>query len=276
MPVIRIHDRGDTRLADYRAVSDPDEAVRRGLFVAEGRLVVRRLLTSSPFPTRSVLVTEPALAALEDVLTLHPKVPVFVVTQDVMNGITGFNIHRGCLAIGERPAPPAWQAVVEQIRHRRTEVSSPNVVVCLERVANADNVGGVFRSAAAFGAGGVLLDPVSIDPLYRKAIRTSMGASLQVPFARAEPWPAALGELRRLGFAVVAMTPAPGAASLRDLVPTVAGRHVAIVLGHEGEGLTAEALAACEFHARIPISGDVDSLNVAVAAAIATYEITGM
>jgi tRNA G18 (ribose-2'-O)-methylase SpoU len=99
-----------------------------------------------------------------------------------------------------------------------------------------------------------------------------MGAALQVPFARAEPWPGALTELRRLGFAVVAMTPSPGAPSLRQSVDAMAGSPVAIVLGHEGEGLTAEALAACEFHARIPMSREVDSLNVATAAAIALYE----
>jgi tRNA G18 (ribose-2'-O)-methylase SpoU len=148
-------------------------------------------------------------------------------------------------------------------------------VVCLERVANADNVGGVFRSAAAFGASAVLIDPVSTDPLYRKAIRTSMGAALQVPFARAEPWPGVLRDLRGLGFAVIAMTPAPSAPSLQEVVAAMAGRKVAVVLGHEGDGLTAGARAACELQARIPIEGDVDSLNVAAAAAIALYEFAG-
>jgi tRNA G18 (ribose-2'-O)-methylase SpoU len=140
-------------------------------------------------------------------------------------------------------------------------------------VANADNVGGVFRSAAAFGATAVLLDPDSTDPLYRKAIRTSMGAALQVPFARAEPWPGALSTLRERGFAVVALTPATGSRPLREVVDTVVPRSVAVVLGHEGEGLTDGTLAACEFHARIPISPGVDSLNVAAAAGIALYEV---
>ena len=271
MAVIRIDDAGDERLRAYRGVSDPDLAARNGLFVAEGRLVVRRLLEAGRFATRSVLVTAPALAALEDALALQPEVPVLVVTQDVMNSITGFNIHRGCLAIGERPAPTRWQDVAGQIPKPKAQIA--NVLVGLERVANADNVGGVFRSAAAFGAGGVLLDRVTTDPLYRKAIRTSMGAALQVPFARAEHWPGVLRELRALRYAVVGMTPVPAAASLREVVQAIAGRNVAIVLGHEGEGLTAEALAACELHARIPISGNVDSLNVAAAAAIALYEL---
>ena len=263
MPVIRIGDSGDARLGDYRGVSDPEMATRNGLFIAEGRLVVRRLLAESRLATRSVLVTEPALAALADALEARPALPVYLAPQAVMNEMAGFNIHRGCLAIGERPAPARWRDVVGE------------VIVVLERVANADNVGGVFRSAAAFGAGAVLLDPVSTDPLYRKAIRTSMGATLQVPFARAEPWPGALGDLRGLGFAVIAMTPAPSAPSLRDVLAAVAGRKVAVVLGHEGDGLTAGALAACELQARIPIEGDVDSLNVAAAAAIALYEFAG-
>ena len=244
-------------------MSDPDLAARGGLFIAEGRLVVRRLLTASRFAARSVLVTEPALAALRDVLDARPALPVFVVPQDVVNGITGFNIHRGCLALGERSEPARWQHVVDGARH----------IVCLERVANADNVGGIFRNAHAFGTQAVLLDGVSTDPLYRKAIRTSMGATLQLPFARAEPWPHTLTELRRLGFALIATTPADSAMALADAAKTVAGRPTALVFGHEGDGLARETLAACELHARIPISSDVDSLNVATAAAIALYEL---
>jgi tRNA G18 (ribose-2'-O)-methylase SpoU len=269
--LIRIDDAADPRLADYRGVSDPDLAERNDLFIAEGRLVVRRLLVGSRLATRSVLVTEPALAALTDALEARAAVPVYVAPQAVMNEIAGFDIHRGCLAIGERPAPTGWQDVVDQIPNPKSPL--PTVIVALERVANADNVGGVFRSAAAFGASGVLLDPVSTDPLYRKAIRTSMGAALQVPFARAEPWPQVLRDLRGRGFAVIAMTPAPSASSLREVAAALAGRKVAVVLGHEGDGLTAAALAACELQARIPIEGDVDSLNVAAAAAIALYEL---
>jgi len=272
VPIIRIDDAGDECLADYRGVSDPDLALRSGLFIAEGRLVVRRLLAESRFATRSVLVTEPSLAALADVLEPRSALPVFLASQAVMNEMAGFDIHRGCLAIGERAMPTRWQELAA-ITHHKSHIT--NVVMCLERVANADNVGGVFRCAAAFGAGAVLLDPVSTDPLYRKAIRTSMGAALQVPFARAEPWPEALRELRGLGFAAIAMTPAPAAPSLREVVAAVAGRRVAIVLGHEGDGLTAGALAACELQARIPIEGDVDSLNVAATAAIALYEFAG-
>jgi tRNA G18 (ribose-2'-O)-methylase SpoU len=277
VPIIRTDDPADLRLADYRGVSDADLAARQGIFIAEGRLVVRRLLASSIFVTRSVLVTEPAFASLADTLARRPGVPVLLVRQEVMNAIAGFDIHRGCLAIGERPVHARWQDVATQLPTPKSQLPTPdsqlsNVIVVLERVANPDNVGGVFRSAAAFGAGAVLLDPFTVDPLYRKAIRTSMGAALQVPFARAEPWPGALTELRQLGFAVVAMTPAPAAPPLRQSIDAVTGRPIAIALGHEGEGLTAEALAACELQARIPMSREVDSLNVATAAAIALYE----
>jgi tRNA G18 (ribose-2'-O)-methylase SpoU len=187
-----------------------------------------------------------------------------------MNTIAGFNIHRGCLAIGERPSPTRWQDLGGELPTSNSQL--PKVFVALERVANADNVGGVFRSASAFGAAAVLLDPATTDPLYRKAIRTSMGATFQVPFARAEPWPAALTELRNRGVAVIAMTPAPAARPLDQAIAAVGRRPAAIVLGHEGDGLTAEATSACELHARIPISSAVDSLNVATAAAIALYE----
>ena len=262
MPFVTIVNPADHRLDDYRNIPDGDLVARRGIFVAEGRMVVRRLLTESPFATRSVMVTETARASLEDLFTARPDVPVFVVPQAVVNMVTGVHIHRGCLALGERPAaaPFRLQAV-------------GTLVVALERIANADNVGGVFRSALAFGAGAVLLDPISTDPLYRKAIRTSMGATMTVPFARV-PWPDTLTELRQQDFAVIAMTPAADAVPLRDCALRLAGRRVALVLGHEGDGLTPAALEACEYRVRIPMGAGVDSLNVATAAAIAMYEFS--
>lgn len=263
MPFVTVDDPRDTRLDDYRNVPDAELVERRGLFVAEGRLVVRRLLAESPLATRSVMVTGTARALLDTVFATRPELPVYVVPQALMNGITGFNIHRGCLAIGERPRPGHWRDVT----------SGATTIVVLERVANADNIGGVFRNAEAFGAGAVLLDPVSTDPLYRKAIRTSMGAALLVPFARADPWPSALHALRGAGFALVAMTLSVTAATLRECAVELRGRRLAIVLGHEGDGLSAAALDACDYHARIPMASGVDSLNVSSAAAIALYEL---
>ncbi len=255
----------DPRIADYRNIPDPQLVRDRGLFIAEGRLVVRRLLTESTLTAKSVLVTEPARQALSDALESRPDVQVFVGTPAVINGITGFNVHRGCLAVGERPEAREWQELARGAR----------LVVLLERVANADNVGAVFRNAAAFGADAVLLDEATTDPLYRKAIRTSMGAALVMPFGRIASVPDVLDELHEAGFATVAMTPSPSALPLPSVVEASAGRPVAIVLGHEGEGLTGTTLEACEFHARIPTSSDVDSINVATASAVALYEFNG-
>jgi tRNA G18 (ribose-2'-O)-methylase SpoU len=264
MAVIVVEAPTDPRLSDFRNVPDPELLRERGIFVAEGRLVVRRLLTESPYATRSVMVTEPAHAALADVLSGRTDLPVYVVSPAAMKEVSGFNIHRGCLAIGERPPLLRWQDAVARAR----------TVVALERVAHADNVGGIFRNAAAFGADAVLLDAATTDPLYRKAIRTSMGATLVVPFARVGSLAEMISRLTRNGFATVALTPASSATALARVANDVRAKPLVLVLGQEGEGLLEETLRACEFQARIPISTTVDSLNVASAAAIALHEFT--
>jgi tRNA G18 (ribose-2'-O)-methylase SpoU len=264
MIVTRLDDQNDILLADYRNVPDPDLVARRGLFVAEGRLVVRRLLTQRRVKARSVMVTEAAFAALEDVFTTHADLPVFVVGQHVMNTINGFNMHRGCLALGERPSPLDWREIASRARR----------LAVLEAIGNVDNIGSLFRNAAAFGADAILLGPSCADPFYRKAIRTAMGAVFSIPFATVDEWPGGLAALRTRGYATVGMTPAGDAAMLCDVAVAVAGRPWAMVLGHEGDGLTAAALDACEFRARIPMATGVDSLNVATAAAIGFYELT--
>jgi tRNA G18 (ribose-2'-O)-methylase SpoU len=181
-----------------------------------------------------------------------------------MNGVTGFNIHRGCLALGERGAAGDVTVLARDARR----------LVVLEQVANADNVGGVFRNAAAFAADGVILDPRSTDPLYRKAIRTSVGAALHVPFARAADWPSALEEIRNAGMILIGLTPSPDAERIGRVAERLDGTRAALLLGHEGDGLTEAALASCDIRARIPMEGAAaDSLNVATAAAIALYEL---
>jgi tRNA G18 (ribose-2'-O)-methylase SpoU len=260
--IIAVADPRDPRLADYRNIPDVALVEQRGIFVAEGRLVVRRLLSDSHFPTRSVMVTEPALASVLSVVDSHPHTPVYVVPQAVMNDIAGFDVHRGCLAIGERSAPHDRLALARTARR----------LVILERIGDPDNVGSAFRNAAAFGVEAVLLDPATADPLYRKAIRTSMGATLRIPFARVPEWPDALRELDRDGIAVIALTPSSSAPCLRTVAAQLSNRRVALVLGHEGEGLTKPALDACALHARIPMAGGTDSVNVATAGAIAMYE----
>ena len=263
MPIIRVEDPDDPRIAAYRNVPDPDLLIKNGLFVAEGRLVVRRLIDGRGFSVRSVMVNDAALVPLRESLAAHHELPVYLVPQAVMNTITGFNIHRGCLAIAERPRPREWRAAIAGARR----------VIALERIANADNVGSVFRSAAAFGIDAVLLERTCTDPLYRKAIRTSMGAALTMPYAEAEPWPEVLRELGRNGWVVIGMTPSVTALPMRPLALTLSDRPVAVVVGNEGEGLSDDALDACTHRARIPTTSSVDSLNVATAAAIALYDL---
>ena len=251
----------DPRLDDYRNVPDPELLRARGIFVAEGRLVVRRLLESSRFRARSVLLTPAAHEALADAVEPFPELPVYVVTQDTMNEVIGFDVHRGCLAVGERPAAWSWMKLARDAK----------LLVVLERVSNADNVGGIFRSAEAFGADAVLLGPACADPLYRKAIRTSMGAALRVPFAVVPNWPEDLAGLRAAGFRLLALTPAPDAMPVRD-VPRAGP--IAILVGHEGDGLSADAIAAADLRVRIVMAAGTDSLNAATAAAIALYELS--
>jgi tRNA G18 (ribose-2'-O)-methylase SpoU len=264
MPRIDVDDLADPRIAEYRNVTDPARLREHGLFVAEGRLVVRTLLAESPLRTRSVLVTRNALESLEDVLASRDDLPVLVVPQALMNGIVGFNIHRGCLALGERPAEGSLDALME---------NRPSRVVVMEHVSNADNVGGIFRCAAAFGAA-VIAGEGCCDPLYRKAIRTSMGAALRTPFAPADEWPEALERLRDAGYLVVALTPS-GAEDLNEAAGEIrASRRMALLAGGEGTGLTSEALGAADRRVRIGIRPEVDSLNVAVAVGIALHALT--
>jgi tRNA G18 (ribose-2'-O)-methylase SpoU len=276
VPFIPIDDPADPRLEDYRNVPDPELIEQRGIFIAEGRFVVARLLEGTRFAARSALVTDAARRAMDGVFDARAELPVYVVPPWIINAVTGFNIHRGCLAIGERAMEASWQTLAAGARR----------LVVVERVANADNVGGIFRNAAAFGADAVLLESSCTDPLYRKAIRTSMGAALQVPFARMAPWPGALHALRgeplwsasravkaRAACSLVALTPA-GTATLAEAAAALPrDQPLAIVLGHEGDGLTAGALEACDVHARIPMAPGVDSLNVATTCAIALYAL---
>jgi tRNA G18 (ribose-2'-O)-methylase SpoU len=248
----------DPRVAAYRHIAEPDRLLDLGVFVVEGRLVVRRLIDLRHWEIESILLTQNAADSLADVLP-NNTAPVYLVDQAVMNGVAGFNIHRGCLALVKRPPAPSLDRIAAGPLSR---------VLVLEGVNNPDNVGGLFRSAAAFGIELVVLGPNTGDPLYRKAIRTSMGGTLSVPFARAPQWPGAIRDLRTDGFTVVALTPSLRAAPIEEV-----WRHakLALMVGAEGEGLTEAAMAAATLRARIPIAADVDSLNVTTAASIAMY-----
>jgi tRNA G18 (ribose-2'-O)-methylase SpoU len=264
MPLIHLDGPADPRIARYRSVSDAELLRRHGLFVAEGRLVVRRVIDAR-FALHSVLLNETNYRALSDALAaVSPEVPVFVCDTHDFQDITGFHLHRGCLALVERPATtPAC----EILRKAHT-------LVVLEGATNADNVGGVFRNAAAFGVDGVLLSPTCCDPFYRKAIRTSMGATIRVPFARIGDWPGGLADVRATGFTLVALTPRRSSKTLDEFAGLQRRARVALLLGTEGDGLSEAAMSAADVSIRIPISESVDSLNLAVACGIALSRLS--
>ena len=246
----------DPRICEYAHVGDHDWLRAHGLFVAEGRLVLRRLLESGRFPVHSILLTP---AALQDLgAAIDVEAPVFVAAAPVLNEITGIDFHRGCLALARRPDRDRTAA----------RLTGARLLLALEGVGNPDNVGGLFRVAAAFGVEGVLLDPTTGDPFYRKAVRTSMGAVFKIPFERADPWPSGLDEYKRAGLTVVALTPRPVARPVAGLADGPDTPKI-LMVGAEGAGLTDRALDAADLLVRIPISPAVDSLNVVVAAGIA-------
>lgn len=252
-------------LDDYRALNDPArrrQVERRGgYFVVEGLLALEALLTS-PYPVRSVLADEQRarrVAAL-----VGGSAPVIVRPRHEVASVAGFDFHRGVLAAADRLPLPAVADLVARAR----------LVVVVEGLGDHENVGALFRNAAAFGADAVLLDPTTADPLYRRSVRVSLGHVLRVPWTRLAPWPAGLRQLRDRGIAVLALTPDPGAEPIDDVVaPALPPGPVALVVGAEGPGLTGAALTAADRRVRIPIAAGVDSLNVATAAAIALHRL---
>ena len=255
----RIERADDPRLEHYAHVGDHAWLRAHGLFVAEGRLLARRLAAAWPASVASILVSPAAVHALID--AAPETTPVYVAEPRILEQLTGFDFHRGCLAIGRRPHPVEPGALHGARR-----------LLALEGVANPDNIGGLFRIAAAFGVEGVLLDPTAADPLYRKAIRTSMGSVFAVPFARMTGWPSGLAGFVDSGFTAVALT-AKGSVRVADFAHVHEGP-VILMLGSEGRGLTDAALALATHRVRIPIDDAVDSLNVTVAAGIALAMLT--
>ena len=263
MPVIRIEQVDDPRLDDYRRVTDAELLRRRNRFVAEGRLVVGRLLEAG-HRVESMLLNDASLRALEPLISQLPSdVPIYNCQTAEFAAITGFNLHRGCLALAERPQP----------RDVRDVVRDADRMLVLEAVTDANNVGSAFRNAAAFGAN-VILSETCCDPLYRKAIRTSMGAVLRTPYARINNWPDELTTLKTEGFTIVALTLRADAIELASHPRGIARQKLAIVVGSEGPGLSAAAESIADVCVRIPIRASVDSLNLATAIGIALYYFT--
>ena len=259
MPLVYITNPQDPRIADYRAVSEPDLARLRGVFIAEGRFVVQRLIEDGRCRVRSVLLNASSHRALEPILAaLAADTPVYLAAAADFPAMTGFDIHRGCLALAERPAETPLPRLLLSAR----------TLVVLEGVGNVDNVGGVFRNAAAFGVDAVLLSPTCADPLYRKAIRTSMAATFRIPFARLAGWPAVLGEIRRAGFSLIALTPRARSVSIDAFACEARPARLALLVGAEGPGLSEAAIAQADHCVRVPMASSVDSLNLAVATGI--------
>ena len=260
--IVPIADPDDPRIEAYRDIRERDLVGRQGLFVAEGKVVLEKLLASARFAANSLLIAEHRLASLADLLALVPEeVPVFAAAQPVLDRIAGFPLHRGIIAVGRRVDAPDADALLTGLPERAT-------VLVPSAIANHDNMGAIFRNAAAFGADAIICDETCCDPLYRKAIRVSVGAALLVPFAKLGRGDDVLALLNRHGFETVALSPS-GATLLTELVP---GPRTAVIIGAEGPGL-APALLAQAKSVRIPMATGFDSLNVATTSGIVLHHI---
>jgi tRNA G18 (ribose-2'-O)-methylase SpoU len=260
--IIPIDDRFDPRLEPYRDVRERDLVGRAGLFLAEGKVVIEKVLDSPRFRLESVLVAAHRFDSLADMLArLDPATPVFAAAQDVLDAIAGFPLHRGLVAVGRRVDLPDAEHLLAAVPERAT-------VLILSGIANHDNMGGIFRNAAAFGVQAVLLDHSCCDPLYRKAIRVSVGAILLVPFARLPRDTDVLALIGAHRLRPIALGPA-GKVTLYDLAP--ADRN-AVLLGAEGPGLPADLLNRAT-SVRIPMQAGFDSLNVATTSGIVLHHL---
>ncbi|WP_341992789.1 RNA methyltransferase [Azorhizobium sp. AG788] len=261
-----ITDPDDPRIAEYRDVRERDLVGRRGLFMAEGEVVLRLLAGRGGAGTAgalvSVLVSEASAPRIADALALlPPQVEIYVAGQKVMDRIVGFPIHRGILAVGRARAPMEVPDLLAGLKPRA-------LVVAVIGLANHDNMGGIFRNAAAFGADAVVLDASCCDPLYRKAIRVSVGASLIVPTAWSSNAPTMLGALADAGFALLSLSPS----GAQDLATLARPPRVAAIFGTEGPGLPPQVLAATQTVA-IPMAPGFDSLNVATTSGIVLHHL---
>jgi tRNA G18 (ribose-2'-O)-methylase SpoU len=264
---LAVTDSGDPRLADY--VRLREVSLRRhleaeqGLFIAEGAKVIRRAIEAGYQP-RSFLLAEHWLDGLYDVFTRWPAVPVYVVTEDLAEQVTGFHVHRGALASLQR-----------ERRHSVEEILALQRLVVLEDIVDHSNVGAILRNAAGLGWDGALLSPRAADPLYRRSIKVSMGAVFSLPWARLEDWGAAPQLLSAAGFLTVALSLAPDAVEVRQLASSLTPQtRIALMFGTEGSGLSKRWLDGATVRSRIPMSAGIDSLNVAAAAAIACYSLS--
>lgn len=264
MLVIDVDNAADPRLDSFRDLNSvdrrPDLPSGKGLVIAEGVLVAQRMLASR-FQPFALLGTDRRLAELA--ADLKPvDVPYYRASAEVMAEVVGFHLNRGVLAASRRPEELSAAELMQSAR----------TVAVLEGVNDHENLGSIFRNAAGMGVDAVLFGSGCADPLYRRAVRVSMGYALLVPFARLPEWPKSLYRLRDNGFRLLAMTPAGDSQDLADAIPSLRDEKVALMVGAEGPGLTDVALRASDVRVRIPMANGTDSLNVATAAALAFYE----
>ncbi|MFE5858770.1 TrmH family RNA methyltransferase [Streptomyces sp. NPDC056500] len=262
--LITVDDADDPRLSDYTDLTDVELRRRRepaeGLFIAEGEKVIRRAREAG-YTMRSMLLSAKWVEPMRDVIDEIPA-PVYVVSPDLAERVTGYHVHRGALASMQREPLPTPAELLTEARR----------VVVMESVNDHTNIGAIFRSAAALGMDAVLLSPDCADPLYRRSVKVSMGAVFAVPYARLDVWPAGLEAVRQAGFRLLALTPDDSATAIDEAAPHREER-VALMLGAEGDGLSRRALAAADDRVRIPMAHGVDSLNVGAAAAVAFYAV---
>jgi tRNA G18 (ribose-2'-O)-methylase SpoU len=259
-----VTDPDDPRLDDFRDLNSvdrrPDLPTGKALVIAEGVLVVQRMLASR-FTPHALLGTDRRLLELKNDLA-GTRTPYYRVSAEVMAQAVGFHLNRGVLAAATRVLEPSVAQVVENAR----------TVAVLEGVNDHENLGSIFRNAAGLGVDAVLFGSGCADPLYRRAVRVSMGHALLVPYARVVDWPADLVRLKERGFQLLAMTPQGDARSLPEAMAAVRDQPIALLVGAEGPGLTTAALRISDMRVRIPMARGTDSLNVATAAAVAFYE----
>jgi tRNA G18 (ribose-2'-O)-methylase SpoU len=287
-PLVHIGSSDDPRLDLYRRLNDPAARTRlesdHSVFVVEGRIAVGRLLTSR-YMTHSLLLDDHQLTAASGLVmgARARGATVFVASREVLADTVGFALHRGIVAVGNRPSPTDPARLLDHIAASRPLPSPPARVAVLEGLNDHENIGALFRNAAAFGLAGVFLDPTCADPLYRRSIRVSVGHALHMPFARFARWPGGLDQLRNAGFIIASLAPAPptdvavpvlSLSEFRSLrIHSGQNPGVALLLGAEGPGLTSSALGASDVVLRIPMAAGVDSINVATAAAVAFHAL---
>lgn len=265
MELIEIASADDARLDDYRGLTDTAlRAVAEpagGLYIAESAKVIERAVAARHRP-RSVMVQQRWVDGIRSLLVEH-DVPVYVVPDEVAESVTGFAVHRGALASMHRPTLPSVADIV----------ADASLVLLLEGIGDHTNVGAAFRAAAGLGADAVLVSPRCADPLYRRSVRVSMGTVFQVPWTRIADWDAGVEDMRRAGVQLAALALADDAVPL-DVYARERPAKVALMMGSEGDGLSAAALASADSVVTIPMTGGVDSLNVASAAAVALWALS--